>query len=134
MLARGVRAFQAIDRRPRRPGCAPPVTTTPGTVAVPRFGAEDARRTPGWRSEFEYEGEVDRAGKIAFLRRLDVLSVPATYDEPKGLFLLEAMAAGVPVVQPKRGAFTEVVERTGGGLLIGVDDPQSLAEGLFSLW
>jgi glycosyltransferase involved in cell wall biosynthesis len=63
-----------------------------------------------------------------------VLSVPATYDEPKGMFLIEAMASGVPVVQPRRGAFTEVVEKTGGGLLVGVDDPQALAEGLHRLW
>ena len=34
-----------------------------------------------------------------------MLSVPGTYDEPKGIFLLEAMASGVPVVQPRRGAF-----------------------------
>ena len=78
-----------------------------------------------------YDGEVDRAGKLAFLRGLDVLSVPATYDEPKGMFLLEAMASGVPVVQPRRGAFTEIVEKTGGGLLVGVDDPTSLADGLY---
>ena len=88
----------------------------------------------GLAGEFSYEGELDRQGKLEFLRRLDVLSVPATYDEPKGMFLIEAMASGVPVVQPRRGAFTEVVERTGGGLLVGVDDPQSLAEGLFALW
>ena len=59
-----------------------------------------------------------------------MLSVPATYDEPKGVFLLEAMASGVPVVQPRRGAFTEIVEKTGGGLLVAPDDPEALAEGL----
>ena len=53
-----------------------------------------------------------------------MLSVPATYDEPKGMFLIEAMASGVPVVQPRRGAFIEVVEKTGGGLLVDVDDPR----------
>jgi len=84
-------------------------------------------------AEFSYEGELDRAGKLAFLRRLDVLSVPATYDEPKGLFLLEAMASGVPVVQPRRGGFTEIVERTGGGLLVERDDPEALAGGLYAL-
>jgi glycosyltransferase involved in cell wall biosynthesis len=63
-----------------------------------------------------------------------VLSVPATYDEPKGVFLLEAMAEGVPVVQPRRGAFTEIVERTGGGVLVPPDDPHALAEGLYDLW
>src|SRR6185436_11673415 len=88
----------------------------------------------GRSDEFHYAGELDRAGKLAFLRGLDVLSVPATYDEPKGMFLLEAMAGGVPVVQPRRGAFIEVVEKTGGGLLVGVDDSQGLADGLYELW
>ena len=60
--------------------------------------------------------------------------MPATYDEPKGVFLLEAMASGVPVVQPRRGAFTEVVEKTGGGLLVAPDDPVALADGLYRLW
>ncbi len=84
--------------------------------------------------EFRYRGVLDRAHKIDFLRNLDVLSVPATYDEPKGIFLLEAMANGVPVVQPRRGAFTEVVERTGGGILVAPDDPVKLGEGILSLW
>ena len=66
--------------------------------------------------QFEYRGELDRMQKIDFLRSLDVLSVPATYEEPKGIFLLEAMASGVPVVQPRRGAFPEIVRPTGGGL------------------
>jgi glycosyltransferase involved in cell wall biosynthesis len=88
----------------------------------------------GLGDEFTYRGEIDRAGKLSFLRELDVLSVPATYDEPKGMFLLEAMAAGVPVVQPRRGAFTEIVEQTRGGMLVRPDDPEALAAGLFALW
>ncbi len=48
----------------------------------------------------------------------------------KECFLLEAMACGVPVVQPRRGAFTEIVERTGGGLLVQPDDAESLADGI----
>jgi glycosyltransferase involved in cell wall biosynthesis len=88
----------------------------------------------GLAGEFEYVGEVNRAQKIAFLQGLDALSVPATYDEPKGMFLLEAMACGVPVVQPRRGAFPEVVERTGGGILVERDDPDALADGWLALW
>jgi glycosyltransferase involved in cell wall biosynthesis len=96
----------------------------------------DVRRSlerAGLAHEFQYHGAVDRAEKVAFLHTLDVLSLPATYDEPKGFALLEAMAVGVPVVQPRRGSFTEVVERTGGGLLVEAD-PASLADGLFTLW
>ena len=83
--------------------------------------------------EFSHHGEVDREGKLAFLRGLDILSVPATFDEPKGMFLLEAMASGVPVVQPRRGGFIEIVERTGGGLLVEGDDADALTDGLYTL-
>jgi glycosyltransferase involved in cell wall biosynthesis len=88
----------------------------------------------GVANEFTYHGAVDRDGKLAFLRTLDVLSVPAPYNEPKGVFLLEAMASGVPVVQPRRGSFTEMVENTGGGLLVAPDDPAAVADGLYQLW
>ena len=88
----------------------------------------------GLEREFDYHGEVDRAQKIRFLQTLHVLSVPATYDEPKGIFLLEAMANGVPVVQPRRGAFPEIVENTGGGIIVARDDPGALADGILALW
>jgi glycosyltransferase involved in cell wall biosynthesis len=88
----------------------------------------------GLADQFEYRGELDRAGKIRFLQSLDVLSVPATYAEPKGIFLLEAMANGIPVVQPRRGAFPEVIEKTGGGLIVEADDGDALAEGLLTVW
>ena len=97
---------------------------------------EQVKRTlagAGLAGEFTYHGAIDRDGKIAFLRSLDVLSVPAPYEEPKGTFLLEAMAAGVPVVQPRKGAFPEIVEKTGGGLIVAPDDPAALADALFEL-
>ncbi|HEY0098255.1 MAG TPA: glycosyltransferase family 4 protein [Pyrinomonadaceae bacterium] len=93
------------------------------------------RQMNGWGlgAEFHYRGSLGREEKIAFLQNLDVLSVPATYDEPKGISLLEAMACGVPVVQPRRGGFTEIVERTGGGLLVAPDDAEALAAGIQAL-
>jgi glycosyltransferase involved in cell wall biosynthesis len=96
--------------------------------------ARDVLKQAGFGGEFTYHGSLDRQGKLDFLRSLDVLSVPATYDEPKGMFLLESMAAGVPSVQPRRGAFTEVVEKTGGGVLVAPDDVNAVAEGLHRLW
>ena len=91
-------------------------------------------REAGLAGEFMYHGALDRAAKVAFLQSLDVLSVPAPYDEPKGVSLLEAMAVGVPVVQPRRGAFTETIEKTGGGLLVPPDDPAALAGALHEVW
>ncbi|MGI9068357.1 MAG: glycosyltransferase family 4 protein [Pyrinomonadaceae bacterium] len=97
-------------------------------------GIEREMKQAGLAGEFHYRGVLDRQQKIAFLRKLDVLSVPATYDEPKGMFLLEAMACGVPLVQPRRGAFTEILEKTGGGILVEPDDAQSLADGILRLF
>jgi glycosyltransferase involved in cell wall biosynthesis len=91
-------------------------------------------RQAGLHIEYRYHGELDRAAKVAFFQQLDVFSMPAPYREPKGFSVLEAMASGVPVVQPRHGAFTEVIEKTGGGLFANPDDPESLAEGLWQLF
>ena len=87
----------------------------------------------GLANHFQYGGAPDRAGKLALLREMDVVSVPVTYDEPKGLTLLEAMASGRPLVVPDRGSFHEIVTRTGGGVLVPPDDPEALADALFAL-
>jgi glycosyltransferase involved in cell wall biosynthesis len=75
----------------------------------------------------------DHASKVRFLQELDVLSVPTTYREPKGLYVLEALANGVPVVQPRHGSFPELIDATGGGLLVNPDDPHDLAHHLLRL-
>ena len=53
--------------------------------------------------------------------------MPSPYADPKGLSLLEAMANGVPVVQPNRGAFPEIIHTTKGGILFQPDTPEALA-------
>jgi glycosyltransferase involved in cell wall biosynthesis len=97
---------------------------------------EIRRKLLGWglEKEFEYQGEVDRARKTAFLQSIDVFSVPAVYEEPKGLFLLEALANGVPVVQPRRGAFPEILDKTGGGVIVPAGDSSALADAWLDLW
>jgi glycosyltransferase involved in cell wall biosynthesis len=79
-------------------------------------------------------GEVDRAGKLAFLESIDVMSVPTTYRDPKGLSILEALASGVPVVQPAHGAFPEMIESTGGGVLVEPGSTEALAGALEELF
>ncbi len=78
----------------------------------------------GLADEIRYRGELDLDHKVAFLQALDLYVVPAVYDDPKGIALLEAMACGVPVVAPRRGTYTELLERTGGGVLV---EPENLA-------
>jgi glycosyltransferase involved in cell wall biosynthesis len=87
----------------------------------------------GLREAFQYHGEVTRHEKINFLNSLHVLSVPTTYKEPKGLSILEALANGVPVVQPRHGAFPEIIAATGGGILVEPHSSSAVAEGIFSL-
>lgn len=71
--------------------------------------------------------------KLRFLSELSVFSVPATYGEAFGLYVVEALGSGVPVVQPDHGAFSEIIERTGGGVLCRPDDAGSLADELEAL-
>ncbi len=77
---------------------------------------------------FIYHGSPDLDHKVEFLRSLDLLSVPTDYQDPKGLFVLEALAAGVPVIQPDHGAFGELIEATGGGVVVPPGDVRALAE------
>jgi lipoprotein-releasing system ATP-binding protein len=87
----------------------------------------------GLTEAFTYVGEVDLAGKLAFLDSVDVLSVPTAYAEPKGIYILEALARHVPVVQPAHGAFPELISLTAAGLLAPPGDAQALAQQLAKL-
>ena len=72
----------------------------------------------------DFEGE----GRRDFLSRISLLSVPVRKGEAFGLYLLEAMASGVPVFQPALGAFPEIIKLSGGGETYEPNDPYTLAE------
>jgi glycosyltransferase involved in cell wall biosynthesis len=84
--------------------------------------------------EFTYQGELDREDKLRFFTQINVFSTPSIYHEPKGLSVLEAMASGVPVVMPRHGAFPEMVEKTGGGVLFEPEDPYDLARQILKIY
>lgn len=101
--------------------------------------AGDKRYIKGLRAQLAEEGllehvtfepNLSRAEKIALLQGVNVLSVPAAYGESFGLYVIEAWACGVPVVQPNSGAFGELLGVGGGGILCEPDDAASLAAGL----
>ena len=105
-----------------------------GKGDVPYF-EEIVKQIEGWglSDAFEYLGEVNRQQKVNFLKELHVLSVPTTYKEPKGLFVLEALANGVPVVLPNHGGFPELIDATGGGIIVDAESPTATAEGILEL-
>ena len=74
-----------------------------------------------------FHPNVPRSEKIELLRGMTLLSVPAVYGESFGLYVIEANACGVPVLQPRHAAFPELLEITGGGRLF---EPGSLRAAL----
>lgn len=95
------------------------------------FEKQQARiREEGLESQVDWVGEVDREAKVAFLAGCDLLSVPTVYQEPKGLFVAEALAAGVPVVLPNHGGFPEWIAATGGGVLVEPENPVAFAQAI----
>jgi glycosyltransferase involved in cell wall biosynthesis len=87
----------------------------------------------GAKSAVRFHANVSRTDKIALLQSMSVLSVPAAYGESFGLYLLEAMACAVPVVQPRQSGFTEILEDTGGGILYDPEDAEGLVHSLEEL-
>jgi glycosyltransferase involved in cell wall biosynthesis len=87
----------------------------------------------GLEARVKLLGTLERAEKLNFFKQIDVFSVPAPYREPKGISILEALANGVPVVQPSHGAYPEWIHATQGGLLHRPNDSVDLAENLATL-
>ena len=106
-------------------GCGP---TDEAFVAPLRQRLDQA----GAAGDVQFHPNPDRAAKIAFLRSNSVFSVPSRSREAFGLYVVEAMAAGVPVVQPRSGAFPEILQ-AGGGVLCEPENPESLADALEGL-
>ena len=79
----------------------------------------------GCADSVEWLANVSREEKAVFLASLDVFSTPATYSEAFGLYVIEAMAAGVPVVQPRASAFPEIIEATCGGVLFDLAESET---------
>jgi len=143
ILGEAFRIFRAaVDRETGAPGTGatapPPILRAAGYIGLSgrRYLAGIERQMEAWglARSFIYEGEMDRAEKIRFLMGADVLSVPTPYPESMGLFAFEALACGVPLVLPRSGSFPEIIEATGGGILVPPNDPAALAEGLLEVW
>jgi len=94
-------------------------------------------RQHGVDQDVQFLSDFHKIPRHEFLKSLSVLSVPVPKGEAFGSFILEALAYGVPVVQPRVAAFPEVIEATGGGLLYDPDKEgayeQTLAELLLDL-
>ena len=105
-------AFIAIARQPQAAHVRLKLAGWMGPQHLDFWGEQKQKlRLAGLDHRWEYLGSIDRDAKAKFLRSIDLFCVPTTYAEPKGLFLLEAIAAGTPYVQPDHGAFPELHQR-----------------------
>jgi glycosyltransferase involved in cell wall biosynthesis len=128
---RAVEAFITMRQTPGTPVAKLKVSGWFGPNNRTYFDDQIKRLTnAGLIADFEHVECPTHEDKVRFMRSIDVLCVPTVYREPKGLYVLEAWANGVPVVLPAHGAFPELVESTGGGLLVAPDSIDELAEGL----
>jgi len=124
-------AFELLKRRGDRPGVR--LQLAGGFPAEAKaFHRRMLRRIrrSAFAADIDVLDDFDRPAKQRFLPALSVLSVPSRQPEAFGLFALEAWACGVPVVLPRHGAFTELVETTGGGVLFEPGNVTDLAENL----
>jgi glycosyltransferase involved in cell wall biosynthesis len=99
------------------------------------FIAEQIKKikTAGLKSFVKLYPEFHGNSKQEFFSSIDVMSVPVRKYDGYGLYILEANAAGVPVIQPATGAFPEIVERTRGGITYSPDNISALSDGLVKL-
>jgi len=87
----------------------------------------------GFHDQVEIRENFGEEGRKEFFRQVSVVSVPVKIGEAFGLYLLESMASGVPVVQPALGAFPEIIQKSGGGVIYKPNEPEILAGSLAGL-
>ena len=86
----------------------------------------------GLEPEVEFHKDFED-GRHEFFKKVSMISVPVLEGEAFGLYLLESMASGVPVVQPALGAFPEIIEKSGGGMIYQPNTPEKLNMALSAL-
>ena len=87
-------------------------------------------KTSGIENSVEFIDDFSMNGLKSFFRSITVLSVPVLKGEAFGLYQIEALASGIPIIQPQIGAFPEIINATGGGLLYHPNTPSELAKTL----
>jgi len=90
-------------------------------------------RENGLQKQVEFHEDFEEEGLREYLEKVAVVSVPVRNGEAFGIYLLECMASGIPVVQPALGAFPEIVELTDGGVIYKENTPEALALALEKL-
>lgn len=95
--------------------------------------AAQSRMTAEVAAASTFLGLVSEEGKAALLGSVDAYVAPHTGGESFGIVLVEAMAAGAPVVASDLAAFTAVLDGAASGVLFTADDPEACARAIVRL-
>lgn len=87
----------------------------------------------GFEDSVDLLSEFQQADRREFLHTVSAVCIPVPHGEAFGIQLIEAMASGVPVVQPRVGAYPEIIEATGGGILYDPEKSGAMVDALRSL-
>jgi glycosyltransferase involved in cell wall biosynthesis len=129
-----VEAFMLLKRRPRLEGLRLKITGgATGDDAAFVEGLKQRLAAAGLLDDVDFVPGFERAERLRFLESLSLMSVPVPDGEAFGVYQIEAMASGVPVVQPGVGAFPEIVGATGGGVIYEPHTAEGLAAAVESL-
>jgi glycosyltransferase involved in cell wall biosynthesis len=90
-------------------------------------------KASGFQDDVIFHKDFEGEGRHEFFSKVSLISVPVLEGEAFGLYLIEAMASGVPVVQPALGAFPEIIEKSGGGVTYLPNEPSKLSDSLAEL-
>ncbi len=109
---------------------------TGGSTGDDKKFLQDARKRikeSGLSEQVEFHEDFEEEGLREFLDKVSVVSVPVRNGEAFGIYLLECMVSGVPVVQPALGAFPEIIELSKGGVIYENNNPEGLSSALVKL-
>jgi glycosyltransferase involved in cell wall biosynthesis len=100
-----------------------------------QFISEQIRKikASGLKNSIRIYPEFQGNSKQEFFSNIDLMSVPVRKHDGYGLYILEANAAGIPVVQPATGGFPEIIERTHGGITYRPDNVAELSDVILKL-
>lgn len=96
-------------------------------------GIREKLKNSGLAGQVEFHDDFEEEGLRKFFKKVSLVSVPVRNGEAFGIYLLECMVSGIPVVQPALGAFPEIIGTSGGGITFGPNDPEHLAASLAGL-
>lgn len=87
----------------------------------------------GVMDDVEFIDDYKPEQRYNFFEKITILTVPVLKGEAFGVYQLESLACGVPLVQPNLGAFPEIINETKGGITFEPNTPDEMVSTWMSI-